>query len=784
VPLTGLLLAASLAAASSPPRPNVLIVCFDALRGDRVGAGKMPRLDAAAKDGFVFTQAVAQAPWTLPSMMSAFTSLYPHQHTVLNKFVAFDENEKEIARLPGRFVTLAQLFRANGYDTAAFTGDAGVEGRFGFAKGFDVYFDSITFGGFGTTFPQSLHWLRTRGDRPFFLFVHGYDAHGQFPAEAGEARRREEFLELRLKEIKGEPLLAGDAKAWRDWYDARAARADALFGGFWESFRALPSARRTIVVFMADHGDELLEHGGLDHGLKLYDEVLRVPLIIKDPSARGRSIAEQVRLVDLMPTLVELAGLEAPRDALRQMQGASLVPLMRGATTALDAFSETSFLLHAEKRSLRTADGWKLVYDAADFSTALYDLRADPAETRDLSRREPERTKTLTQRLLAINDAPAPGPGGESSAESAELDKAEGLFRAGRRAEAIALYEAALKAAPASTFVRLKLAAAYRLERRFSEAVRLYKEVHELAPQNSEAYIQEGYARLDLGQADEAVNGLKAAVARKPEDPALRHHLGGVLSKLGRHEEAAAEFEAAAKMLKAAGPVGGDYTHALNLLGKEYGSVGRHAEALATFGAALKAASPRTIQWTEAVAGSAEQLRRLGRADEGLAFLKSRLDGCRGGGCRQIDRAQLEALIAAAAGPAFAKRGFVKVPLELSRIEATPDADGGDCQDRLWLLDSLGRYYEAQGSAAGRDGERVEKAALRQIGCEPRGRRAVAILIRSGDRLRAAGDKKRAEERYCRAWRAAEGDMVPLARAKLDALGNGAAACGNDTMKP
>ena len=420
--------AESPAKTSSPRDYNVVIVDFDTLRADRLGVLGNPRpltpnLDALAAHSYLFTAAIAQAPWTVPSTMSFFTSLYPHQHTLLNKFSVFTEDRKELARLPRRFSTMAQVFQSNGYATAGFTGDAGVEANFGFGRGFDVYFDSVTFGGLDTTFPLALDWLKTHQDRKFFLFIQGYDVHGQFPLPDDFKSRfadpgyhgpftgaEDEFMDLRMKTIKGEPISVstGDARFWLDRYDEKTVRADERFGRFWKVFSSLPAAKRTIVVVIGDHGEQFGEHGGFDHGMNLYDELLRVPLIISSPDGAPARIDGQVRLIDVMPTLTDWLGLTVTTATQRQMQGTSLVPLLQGRPLPLDAFSETSFLLQTEKCSLRTSDGWKLVYDMENLAPELYDLRRDRGEKSNLADKEAAVAKDLTQRLMKWNAAPLP----------------------------------------------------------------------------------------------------------------------------------------------------------------------------------------------------------------------------------------------------------------------------------------------------------------------------------------------------------------------------------------
>lgn len=410
------------AARNSPPHPlNVIIISFDALRADRLGVlGQKrpltPNLDRLARQSYLFSNAVTQAPWTLPSMASFFTSTYPHQHQLTNKFSVFTEDRRELAVLPRRMKTLAEVFRDNGYRTAAFTGGGGLEGSFGFSRGFDVYFDSDTFDGFRLTFPLSLDWIRRPDKRPFFLFAHGYDVHGQY-IETDKIKSRfadphyhgpftgslKEFLKLRMMTIKGEPIhiTQADARFWRALYDEKVFRADEKFGKFLASLKRLPGLiDRTVIVVIADHGDQYYEHGGFDHGMTLYEELVHVPLIIHVPGRPGRTIKSQVRLVDVMPTLLDLCRLRITPRLKAQVKGRDLVPLMDGQVSPREAVSETDFLLQSFKRSLRTAEGWKLIYDLENLRAELYDLKTDPGEHHDLRREKPGRARAMTRRLF------------------------------------------------------------------------------------------------------------------------------------------------------------------------------------------------------------------------------------------------------------------------------------------------------------------------------------------------------------------------------------------------
>ena len=398
---------------------NVILVGWDTLRADRVGAlgyrgATTPNLDALAGKGCLFRKAVSPSNWTLPSFMSWFTSLYPHQHLITNKFrvSAGEQPELQSHALSRDIQTLPEVLRAHGYRTAGFTGGAGVSGEFGFARGFDVYKDSGNFMGFGTTVPQALEWLQANSAKKFFLFVHGYDCHPQFelppgralgPVSATEvAEFQERHPRYRMAGIEGKPLGARpqDPALWSRIYDEKLRAADRDFGRLLRAVETSPRLKaRTILIVASDHGEELFDHGQVDHGMTLYDEVIRVPLLVYVPGAAPRVVDEQVRTLDLLPTVLDLLGLKPSPKLRRQMQGRSLAAHLRGHGESREAFSETDYLLRVRLRSLRRADGWKLVLNQLDGLRSLFDLKADPGEKRDLLDAEPRRAYELENRL-------------------------------------------------------------------------------------------------------------------------------------------------------------------------------------------------------------------------------------------------------------------------------------------------------------------------------------------------------------------------------------------------
>ncbi len=417
-----------------PARPfayrdhNLVFVSFDALQAAHVGALGNPRnvtptLDAMARDGVLFRQARSVAPWTVPSSMTWFTGVYPSEHRMTNKFAVYNAREKKPANLKElapHLDTLADVLRRNGYATGGFTGNAGVSGGFGYDQGFDTYFfEPGTFGGFDKSIPEALKWVRANKDRKFFLFLHGYDAHGQnTPAGGFDYRfvekgydRRYTGSEQEQENLREEGLEKGqlnlrdaDVQFWRAVYDEKIARADERFRQFLAEFDALGITGKTLFVLTSDHGTEFYEHGRFDHGFTLYDEQLRVPLVFKlpDRAAAGTAIDARVSSLDVMPTVLDLLGVPVTPRVKDQMRGRSLVPALRGEPLeARDVFSETDYRAYTYKRSIVTADGWKLICTLESKTRELYDLTADPGEKQNRAAGDPQRADELERRLFA-----------------------------------------------------------------------------------------------------------------------------------------------------------------------------------------------------------------------------------------------------------------------------------------------------------------------------------------------------------------------------------------------
>jgi arylsulfatase A-like enzyme len=403
---------------------NVIFVSFDALQAAHTSClgyfrKTTPNIDRLAKEGFLFSNAIAQSSWTVPSTMSYFTSLYPSQHKLINKYSTYTNEEKVLSnlkKLSPEVVTLVEILKENDYATGGFTGDAGVGKVFGFAQGFDTYFEGPKFGGMDRSIPAALEWLKNNSKKKFFIFLHGYDVHGQFDPPGGFVRKfvnppykgslnggkseeaviREEGLEKGYVQLTDE-----DVRFWRALYDEKINDVDARFGLFVDELQKMGLLENTVIVLFSDHGTEFYEHKRFDHGFSLYDELIRVPVIFRLPHAKGGVVIEdQVRAIDVMPTLLDLLGIQASDKVNKQMQGTSLIPCMNGGHPELTAFSETDYRFYTNKRAIRTPDGFKFIYSLDTGVKELYNLKNDPHELNNLIDKDQRTAYELEQKLF------------------------------------------------------------------------------------------------------------------------------------------------------------------------------------------------------------------------------------------------------------------------------------------------------------------------------------------------------------------------------------------------
>jgi choline-sulfatase len=383
------------ASAATRP-PNLLIYLVDTLRPDRLGCygysrPTSPHLDAFAARATLFEHAVAQSSWTKAAVASIFTSVWPPDHGALGW----------AHPLPASADTLAERLQAAGYRTAAFVTNPNVTPHFGFDQGFDHFVRTLK------TSSEEVNamvqrWLDQQpADQPFFLYIHTMDPHAPYsPPEPYRTQFAPNWREMPDWQPRWRwpdaalPFLS-------DLYDGEIAYNDASFGSLVADLERRGLYDDLALVFLSDHGEEFREHGRWRHGNNLHRETLDMPLVVKLPGQRdGRRVAATVQQIDLMPTLLEIAGADAPPA----MQGRSLVALAAGRSdAAADPPAHAHLLLGRVPEQLALVDGdWKLLYAPASDGPGtrmLYRWREDPGEERDLAAELPVRTAVLTALL-------------------------------------------------------------------------------------------------------------------------------------------------------------------------------------------------------------------------------------------------------------------------------------------------------------------------------------------------------------------------------------------------
>lgn len=444
-----LLVAGALWLALRPARPpNILLVTIDTLRADRCSAYGYPRpttphLDRLAQEGVLFEAAYAPMATTGPSHASMFTGLPPRSHGLL----------KNGHLLRPELTTLAESLLARGYQTAAFVSSYVVNHGFGFNQGFSTYDDDFADGRpsgrtvrwEGRQVPEefdrladqtrarAVSWLADRGHLapgreapPFFLWVHLFDPH--YPYDPPPEHRL--FAPAQAD--------ASELEATKAAYDGEVHFADAELGRLVDALRAAGRLDDTLLIVVGDHGEGLMDHGHMYHGIHLYEEAVRVPLVIRWPQRlRPHRVGEPIAIVDLAPSLLALAR-QAKASGIAG--DASLVPLLRGAAgdpgkpvflerREYEASVVHGFAVQGVKRALRR--GRVKYIEAPDEGTSeLYDLAADPSERHNLKPQQPQLAAELAALLRDwVERTPAAPPPQLLSEEAAERLRSLGYVK-------------------------------------------------------------------------------------------------------------------------------------------------------------------------------------------------------------------------------------------------------------------------------------------------------------------------------------------------------------------
>ena len=622
--------------AYAPASLNLVLVTLDTLRADRLPAYgytgiATPALDAIAREGVRFANAATTVPFTLPAHSSIMTGVYPPRHGVR-------ENVGSV--LASGVPTLAERLGGAGYATAGFVSAFVLDGRWGIGRGFETYFDDF--------YPQALEhanlasardgaetvaaataWLDARPPgKPFFLWLHFYDAHDPYTPPEPFASR-----------YPGRP------------YEAEIAYVDELVGRFRGALAERGLLDSTALVVTGDHGEGLGDHREQFHGFFVYDSTVRIPLFLRLPGGElaGRTVETAVSHVDLVPTFLELAG----QPPAKGLDGTSLLAVAAAAFDPSRAvYSESLYpLLHygwSPLRSLRSA-GRKYIEAPIP---ELYALAEDPGEARNVIRAERRAAAELRGRLTGLRShlegkSPAAahpadldeetlarlaalgyvaGQGGVAAEEETAAPRADpkekialhqaimtaqSALGAGKQdvarrmlervlaedagildahqmlgnlaaqeqhwTEAVASFRRALALDPEHKASLFGLANAYRKLGRPAEALVGFERLLALSPQDSKAALAAADLLAAKGEGARAITVLEKASAGRDAPPILANQLGELLAGQGRAAEARAAFERAL----AANPELAQPYFNLGAMAEEEGDVGaaiRHYE--------------------------------------------------------------------------------------------------------------------------------------------------------------------------------------------------------------
>jgi arylsulfatase len=433
------------------PTTNVIIFLIDTLRADRIGAygykdrPTSPAMDGLAAEGVVFESAYAAAPWTLPSVASLFTSTFLCEHSTISRRT----------RLPSDLETLAEKLDRCGYDTYSLFANSFLGNKFGLSRAFELPAASTRNGG-----EQLTTYLGPSPRKPLFLYVHNLEPHNPYhfapPHTPGfrdvgpevrrrikdnyEAWKKNAELDFREKRAPGTTDITpqldahiasfnNDREDYRELYDASVRYADGRLASAIGYLKSNGLWDDTLFILCSDHGEEFGEHGGWLHDQALYEEQIRIPLIVKFPRGQhaGKRVAEPVTLLDVVPTVLEVIDRTAVGEGVRgvSLAGAArgermrpadepvVVGLRRNVTNYYKPWREARGDTNVALRKGR----WKAIWNVDPDTLELFDLEKDPGEKQNVASQEQPLAESLrefarkwwNQCIATARRAPDPG---------------------------------------------------------------------------------------------------------------------------------------------------------------------------------------------------------------------------------------------------------------------------------------------------------------------------------------------------------------------------------------
>lgn len=500
--------------------PDVLLITLDTTRADRIGAygyelARTENIDRLAASGLRYDRAYSPLPLTIPSHAALFTGMYPAR-------LGIRSNGDGI--LGEEFVTLTERLKEAGYHTAASVAAFVTTRTWGFAQGFDAYFDDVKLARDfwhaerpgEEVVDDLLAWkasLPEDDDRPIFAWAHLYDAH--FPYAPPQPW---------LDEAGGRP------------YDGELAYVDDQVGRLLEAF----SSRPTLVIVLSDHGEGLGQHGELTHGLYTYDSTQRVPLIIAGPGVEPGVVEEAVSLVDVAPTVLSLLNLPPLEDV-----DGRVAPGEPARPVHIESWQLAQRFGIAPHQAV-VFDGYKLI-DLPQ--PELYDATgADPIEATNLAEQHLDQVVALREKLEAFGfgqpgSDPAHPIAPDVAAQLAALGYVEGSFHgdlAGplpdpkEREELLQL---------------VQKAEVYQLERRYEELLAVVEKLATDYPEVPEFSSRRALMLAHMGRAEEGLAVLDRVLALDPGNARLKQSKATLLALEGRYEEASLLFQEVAEAM-------------------------------------------------------------------------------------------------------------------------------------------------------------------------------------------------------------------------------------------
>jgi len=408
--------------AAEPPR-NVVLLVVDTVRADHLGLygherPTSPRLDEWSARGVVFEQALATSPWTVPSFASIYTGHLPSRHGAARVAQDREAPGVSIGRLDDGVRTLAEVLFERGFDTAAIVNNPFLHARGGLARGFSSYDhqpgNNWKMRRADAVVNRTLAWIDRPRDEPFLIVAHLFDPHLDYdPPEPFRGRFSEgysgglrypvsDLRRIRASRVAHRPE---DRRFIAGAYDEELLFIDAQIGRLLDGLEERGLLDDTLVILVSDHGEEFFDHGSFEHGHSVYQELLRVPLVIWAPGARVGRIATPVSIADVLPTVLAATG----ADAAPGLHGRSLWNAVLGGEAPTERIFVAENTLRGGEQKALVRWPHKLVLDVATGGTQLFDLVNDPRETRDLSAETPGVRDELLAELHATLEAAQSG---------------------------------------------------------------------------------------------------------------------------------------------------------------------------------------------------------------------------------------------------------------------------------------------------------------------------------------------------------------------------------------